>query len=486
MINLNKFLNILNTFFKREKFRFVWLVCVVFSLCSKAQESDQPKTVLTLQAAIEKAQLNDPWLVGNLHSQNAVESNRIAAGTLPDPKMSVTLANLPTDSFDFNQEGMTQFKFGVQQKFPQGDTLKLKQKQLRQIGGQFPYQRQDRKARIAVEVSLLWLELFKVNKSIELIEKSRTLFEQLADVAEASYSSAVGRTRQQDIVRAQLELIRLEDRLTQLRQNKETLWKKLSEWLSDAFVDEYLTESLENNRKFNIELMQIALSPPALELNHSPMIEARGKQFQRQLTQILSAHPSILALEQKIQATAIEVDIAKQKYKPAWELNASYGYRDNDLSGAERSDLFSVGVSFELPLFTNNRQDKQVEAAVSKTSAVKTEKWQQLRKMLASFESARSQWLRLNQRQTLYQNQLLPQMHQQAEASLTAYTNDDGDFAEVVRARIAELNAEIDALAIHTEKQKTIVKMNYFLVNSKVANLNSQQNLLTTHRGEKR
>lgn len=55
-------------------------------------------------------------------------------------------------------------------------------------------------------------------------------------------------------------------------------------------------------------------------------------------------------------------------------------------------------------------------------------------------------------------------MHEQAEASLTAYTNDDGDFAEVVRSRIAELNAQIDALNIRVEQQKTIVQMNYYFM----------------------
>ena len=60
-------------------------------------------------------------------------------------------------------------------------------------------------------------------------------------------------------------------------------------------------------------------------------------------------------------------------------------------------------------------------------------------------------------------------MAEQAEASLTAYTNDDGDFAEVVRARIAELNAQIDALNIDVERQKTIVQINYYFTASDMA-----------------
>jgi len=86
--------------------------------------------------------------------------------------------------------------------------------------------------------------------------------------------------------------------------------------------------------------------------------------------------------------------------------------------------------------------------------------------MIAKFEIGRSQFIRLNERQKLYQERLLPQMHDQAEASLTAYTSDDGDFSEVVRSRIAELNASIDALSINVDRQKTIIQLNYFFVNN--------------------
>ena len=54
-------------------------------------------------------------------------------------------------------------------------------------------------------------------------------------------------------------------------------------------------------------------------------------------------------------------------------------------------------------------------------------------------------------------------MREQAEASLNAYTNNDGDFAEVVRARIAELNTRIDALAIDVELVRVAAQLNYYL-----------------------
>ena len=72
---------------------------------------------------------------------------------------------------------------------------------------------------------------------------------------------------------------------------------------------------------------------------------------------------------------------------------------------------------------------------------------------------------------------MLPQIHIQAEASLTAYTNDDGDFSEVVRARIAELNAEIDALAIQVGMEKTVLELNYLFINAASGVTSSQSRM---------
>ena len=159
---------------------------------------------LTLAQAVDIAQRNDPWLAGSELRQRAVEAQSTAAGTLPDPVVNLGFANVPTDTFDFDQEAMTQFKVGVSQTFPRGDSRALSSKRLALLGSQFPHQRDDRRARVAVNISNLWLEAFRARESIRLIELDRELFEHLVDVAQSSYATALGRTRQQDLVRAQL------------------------------------------------------------------------------------------------------------------------------------------------------------------------------------------------------------------------------------------------------------------------------------------
>ena len=437
---------------------------IAFSLSSlSASESElSTRFTLTMKRAVVEAQKNDPWLVANKHSQDAIESMSIAADTLPDPKMSIGIANLASDTLDFNQEAMTQFKVGVSQMFPRGSSLEIKKKQLQLIGSQFPYQRENRRANVAVTASKLWLDAYEAQESIVLIENDRSLFEQLADVAEASYSSTVGKTRQQDIIRAQLELTRLEDRLTMLKQKQETSLQKLSQWMSQYLLNSDSSSAIEPAIKSSLIVLEKAL--PNIKMLQATLFNSTTEINQQLLFKYFSQHPAVNALDQKIKASQSGIDLAKQKYKPQWGVTAAYGTRNDAPNGVDRADLFSISVSFDIPLFTENRQDKQVQSAVSISAAVKTEKWLLIRKLIASFESYRAQLIRINERQALYQQRLLPQMHEQAEASLTAYTNDDGDFSEVVRSRIAELNASIDALSIDVERQKNIIHLNYFFI----------------------
>ena len=81
------------------RFVFFQLVTLIGLLSLFIGMAQSAGNTLTLDEAVKAAQLNDPWLVGNRHSQNAIESMSVAAGTLPDPKVTFGVANLPTDTF---------------------------------------------------------------------------------------------------------------------------------------------------------------------------------------------------------------------------------------------------------------------------------------------------------------------------------------------------------------------------------------------------
>ena len=256
----------------------------------------------------------------------------------------------------------------------------------------------------------------------------------------ASYSSSLGKTRQQDIIRSQLELTRLEDKLIVLAQQLDAAKQGLAQWLPQSILHQPLS---------------LTFIAPA------PLTQFNSLDFD-ELIKLLMAHPSMVAIDQRIAAKRTQVSLAKQSYKPQLGVNMGYGYRADNKAGESRADLLSVGVSIDLPLFTDNRQDQQVNAAIANAEAIKTDKRVALQSLKGQYFKEVSQLERIEQRNTLYQNTLIPQMSQQAQATLNAYTRDDGDFSDVMRARISELNAKIDALNIQIDKHIIIARLNYY------------------------
>ena len=459
---------------------------ILFNKPLIAQIKSSGNDGLSLREAVDRAILIDPWLVGSHHQQQSVESLSVAANTLPDPKLTLGLANLPANDFSFERDPMSQFKVSISQSFARGESLSIKQKQFQQLASQFPYQRENRKALTSATVAKLWLDAFAEQKTEQLIEENRKLFEQLTDIVQASYSSTVANTRQQDIIRSQLELTRLDDRLTEVKLRKETLLKRLLEWLSPKLLDKNDHEpSWDYFRLIKTDYLELNNLLPSLNIIEKELVLNDKSSISKLVLPLLMKHPAILEIDKKIEATKTGISLAKQKYKPEWGVSASYGYRDdvNLPNGQQASDLFSIVVSFDLPIFTSNKQDKYLSSAISKTEAAKTEKTLLLRKMLAKFESNRSRLNRLYQRESLYQDKLLPQLEVQSEATLSAYTNDDGDFDQVIRARISQLNARIELVEIQVEIQKTIAELNYFFI-QKAENLITYKNASNLQEGK--
>ena len=420
---------------------------LVLALCAIPGYGQDQAQILSLEASVMEALAKDPWLEGSALREHALSEEAVSAGALPDPKLNLVAGNLPTDSWDINQEAMTRLGVGLSQAFPRGDSLALRSRQKLELADGEPFRRADREAKVRASVSQLWLDVFETQGSMDLLEADRSLFDQLADAARASYATASGRARQQDLVRAQLELTRLDDRLTILAQRRESSRERLSEWIGDNSGLPLPSRLPEQSKYLR----------PLLPAHKTAQIDRQV------LYELVRQHPALGAIDQRIEATQTAEELARQKYKPAWSLSANYGYRADDLAGVDRADLFSIGVNLDLPLFTANRQDRDVSAAISRTGALRTDRQLLARRLVSELDDALAQLQRLDERKQLYEELLLPQMSEQAEASLNAYNNDDGDFSEAVRARIDELDARIEALVIAVDTEKVFTTIDYLL-----------------------
>ncbi len=88
--------------------------------------------------------------------------------------------------------------------------------------------------RVAAEVKQAYFDLTFVDQSLGILQKDREALEGFAKVTEIRYS--VGKAAQQDLLRAQMELTRLEQRATLLHQQRRTFAAQLNS-LRDLPVD---------------------------------------------------------------------------------------------------------------------------------------------------------------------------------------------------------------------------------------------------------
>jgi outer membrane protein TolC len=405
---------------------------MVYGLAAYAVADALSADKLSLAEAEQLALQGDPML-GNIDATaQALDEAAIADGQLPDPKLKVSLFNFPTDTFDRDQEPITQLRFGVQQAIPRGNTLELRSKRTRvQASGE--------RAKIANETRKLkrdvranWYETYYWLRAEQIVTANKRLFREMVDITESQY--ATGRRNQQDVLRAELELGLLDDRLTDIQQKQEASRANLARWIGS-----------ESQRDLPVEF------PVLPEPSSLADIQA-----------VLPQHPALRMQQAHIEMNRQNVSIAREAYKPAWTVGVDYGVRDgNNPNGSERADLLAATVTFDLPIFTSKRQDRRLAAAQRREGAAKLQYDDKLRAMQSMLERDFVTWQRLSQRLQRYQKVLIGQATANSEASLLAYQNDATDFPTLMRAKITELNTHLKALRIHVDAAKAQARLLY-------------------------
>ncbi len=392
--------------------------------------------VLTLADAETIALADEPGIISQQWQMQSLSEQSIADGQLMDPKLQLGLANMPTDSFEFDQENMTQLKLGIIQQFPSGDSLNIKQQRTQKQSELFLSKISERKLSIIKEVRLTYFEIYYWEQAKTTISQNKRFFSQLVDIVQSMFS--VGKNNQQDLIRAQLELSRLDDRIVKITQKINTQRSKFSRWIGSEKSMLALTTALPT------------LSIPEL-----------SDDFET-LSQLFYNHPKIQEIDKQIEISRKDIELVKESYKPGWALNVGYAYRDDNPNGNNRSDFVSAGVTIDLPLFTANRQDKKLLSKEHKLQALKDKRIELLRNLVSALQQQVASEEQLMNRHQLYIKLLLPQAKQQTEASLLAYQSDRGDFADVMRAYIDDLNVKLDERRIAVDHLQTRAKILYF------------------------
>ncbi|MEC4678619.1 MAG: TolC family protein, partial [Nitrospirota bacterium] len=187
------------------------LLTIFTSTQTTAEQGTQHKTknLLQLQNAISEALNSNPGLAKIGTEAKALAQKPSQAEALPDPHLSLNARNLPTDSFNLEQEPMTQIQIGIMQSFPFPGKLTLK-KETAQFQAQAAEKSvSEMRLSLIRQVKTRWWAIFKNDMALEIIGRNKTLLTQFVEIAQTKYK--VGKGLQQDVLLAQLELSKLLD-----------------------------------------------------------------------------------------------------------------------------------------------------------------------------------------------------------------------------------------------------------------------------------
>ncbi len=388
-----------------------------------AHASAQHEIPLTIAEAETLALASEPGQQALRARAAALEEQAVVAGALPDPMLRVGLNNYPIESGGFTTEGMTSVGAVYRQAFPRGDTRSLGNRKFTRLAEAQMQEADARGDDVLAATRLAWLELYYWSKARDLVRESRPFFDDLATITRSLY--AVGRRNQQDVLRAELELSRLDDRLIDIERQQLRARAQLREWIGE-----------DAGRRVADKLPQWNDAPPLEDLLAA-----------------LREHPVLQAADARIAAQDTSVELAEQRSKPGWALDVGYSYRNGSLPGGDpRSDFVTVGVTVDLPFFRKKSVDSTLSAALQERSAVRADKQRMQRSLESRLAAEYARWQELSRRLALYEERILVQARDHAQASLLAYQNDRGDFADVMRGYIDDLNTRIDYVRLDVER----------------------------------
>lgn len=389
---------------------------------------------LTLGEAERLALAADPAVVGAHARANALQNQAVADGQLPDPKLGFGAYNLPLYDFSLDQEAMTQLYTRVQQTFPRGHTLRYQRQHTEWLGKAELARAELAGREIQRDVRTTFLELYYQQRAAGVVAQSRDLFEQLVEITRSHF--ATGRVSQQDVLQAQLELSRLDDRATRIEGEIEEQRAQLARWLGDS-----AWQSVS-------EMFPVLPALPALT----------------ELEAGLAQHPSVQTASAQLQANQQMVKAAREQYKPGWDVGLEYRkWFAEDASGDDLPDMMAAMVTMDLPLFTGKRQDKRLAASQQNAEAAHQMREQRLRELRRTLQTEYARWRRLDEQATLYRDRLISEATDNSAAALHAYRSGISEFTTLMRARITELDVRLQDLRLRVDRAKAQAALLFLL-----------------------
>jgi outer membrane protein TolC len=281
--------------------------------------------------------------------------------------------------------------------------------------------------RVTADVKAAYYDYWYYNKAIQTTQKNRNLLTKLSQISEARYR--VGKATQADVLRSQVEISMLLQKLTVLEQQRATAQARLN--------------------TFMVRDPDAPLPPPA-EIPSQTLLEYSLEDLYKLARQ---NDTESQRMQQMVERNQLAVNLAEKDYRP--DLTVAYMYQQRPAMPDMHGFTFTVNV----PVFYKNKQREEVRQA--KEEELSAEQSRDNRQNELYFELKQNYLAAKasDQLLKLFAQGVVPQSSLALESAMSSYQVGTVDFLTVLGNFTTVLNYETDYYRELANYQTALARM---------------------------
>jgi len=391
-----------------------------------SQRADDANSPGRLEDYLRDAALNNAALKASFQTWKATLESVPQAKALPDPKFTYGYFISEVET----RVGPQRQKFDLMQTFPWFGVIKARTDHAAANANAAHKRYEAKKLELFQEVKRAFYEFSYLARAIEITEENLENIKGYEEVVRIKYIGTA--SSHPDLVRAQIELVLIEDRLNSLKNLRPAITVRL-----------------------NSILNRPALAP--LAWPRPPQYQQVSIEFAKLLALIIENNPDLRAVDYMVEAMRSKETLAQKRSYPNIGLGLSYidtaHAMASGVSDSGRDPVIAM-VSLNLPIWTESYKaaERQAKAELVKTRQEKI----QLENTLGA--NARQLLYEMDdtaRKIRLYGGIVIPKANEMVAASETAYGGGTIDFLSLIDAQDKLLKYELlyeRALAENAQK----------------------------------
>lgn len=263
------------------------------------------------------------------------------------------------------------------------------------------------------QLKTAYFDVGYIDQATTILNRHLDLLQKLSKIAEAKYT--VGVSLQADVLRSQVEISLILERIELLNQQRESAQARINTLL---------------NRSPDIALPWVALAEDtSVDLPFS---------LEKLYLIAREQNPEIETERLEIQKASLQVDLAKKRFFPDLNISTSYILR-----GGPFDNMYEYRVGVEIPLYFWKKERYGVEENVEEVERSKYDYQSKLQEITFKIKDAYIQARTAQSLIRLYRQGIIPQATASLDSALSAYEVGSIDFLALIDNALTVLNYEL-------------------------------------------